>query len=452
MNSKIFNSNGKSIFTSASRKTSGSCRTCGTLSFLTERHLQAVWLEQKYFKCLRTTEGDSIEILSPGIWNQEAGPDFFKAHLLICGKEIRGDVEIHLSSEDWYNHRHHQDIRYNNVVLHVSLWEPKKAPKAITREDGIQVQQAFLENYLTIPQSRICQLIDLDLYPYKKFVGSGRCAQQLFHKMPDRQIVEFFKNAAIWRLSQKDQHLRSRVEDPALYSGAGMAMALGYKNNTETFLRLFLKLHPLRHLGEESILAIAFGSCGLFENAFQEKWGFSSYYKRLQFMYMMLAMTHSIQEQFKLLLNQVRPFNHPVRRLALLAKLIVDDSIAQLGANMIQCWEAGWKTAQKGQNWTKLRNQFCDQLPAYEDPYWNHHYFFEEEASQDKLTLMGAQLKQEMIVNTFLPMLYHAIRQNADPMEIEAFREFFATFLPPSIARPNIQSIGFLETLLKGIY
>lgn len=66
---------------------------------LTERHLQAMWLEQKYFHILKTCDGRHIEVISPGIWNSEAGPDFLKAHLKIGDQEYQGDIEIHLSQE-----------------------------------------------------------------------------------------------------------------------------------------------------------------------------------------------------------------------------------------------------------------------------------------------------------------------------------------------------------------
>lgn len=398
--------------------------------FLTERHLQAVWMEQKYFKNLRTSKGEPVEIISPGIWNQEAGPDFLKAHLNIDGKAVRGNVEIHLSAEDWYNHGHHQDSRYNQVVLHVSLWEPK-SPKPIARADDRQVPQAFLENYLTIPQARIYHLIDLDLYPYKKFVGSGRCARLLFHKMPERKIVDFFRSAAAWRLVQKDQAIRARSEDPSLYVGAGMAMALGYKNNAEAFLRLFLEFYPQRNLGEESILALAFGSCGFFDKVFQEKWGASAYYRHLQALYLMLSLTLPVKNKFKLVLNQVRPFNHPVRRLACLAKLITDDTIPALNLSMTQQWDQEWPERHRDQNWSRLRDKLLQLLPDYQDPYWNHHYFFENEAREEYLPLMGESLKQEMLVNTFLPWIYNRVQQRSNPHEIEAFRNFFGS-LPAS--------------------
>src|ERR1700733_3251385 len=68
---------------------------------ITERHLQVMWLEQKYFRGLATPEGFPIEVISPGIWNSEAGPDFLKAHLRIGPDEVKGDVELHLSDEGW---------------------------------------------------------------------------------------------------------------------------------------------------------------------------------------------------------------------------------------------------------------------------------------------------------------------------------------------------------------
>ena len=104
---------------------------------LTERHIQAVWFEQKYFKNLRTSTNEPIEIISPGIWNAEAGPDFRKAHLKIGGREIQGDIEIHLMDEFWYQHQHHLDDRYNQVVLHVSLWQPQTPGLYLPR--GVQL-------------------------------------------------------------------------------------------------------------------------------------------------------------------------------------------------------------------------------------------------------------------------------------------------------------------------
>jgi len=39
--------------------------------------------------------------------------------MLIDGKIERGDIEIHLNERGWYEHGHHNDPRYKNVILHV---------------------------------------------------------------------------------------------------------------------------------------------------------------------------------------------------------------------------------------------------------------------------------------------------------------------------------------------
>jgi len=389
-----------------------------------ERHLQAIWLEQKYFKILKTSSGEQIKVVSPGIWNHNSGPDFLKAHFTIGEVEIYGDVEIHLSAGDWYHHGHHRDVRYNNVVLHVVLWNPKIAKPIIT-EDAKNIPQAFLENHLTYPLAKLVHLIDLDLYPYKKFLGSGKCSQLLFKELPDQSIFEFFQSAAAWRLLQKGNNLQYRVENPSCHLSAGMAMALGYKNNSEIFLQLFLLLYPLRHLGEEALYALALGSCGIFNKNFYDKWGGSDYYQHYHALYLMLALTYQVNFKFPLVYHQIRPFNHPVRRLACLVKLLIDESLSSLYPKMAHLWSQEW---QKHHNWPRLRKELIDSLPSYKDSYWSYHYVFEKDPQADALPMMGKPLKQEILVNVFLPLLYCEISDRCHQEEMERFKDFYNTF------------------------
>lgn len=240
--------------------------------FLTERHLQVIWLEQKYFKPLVTEEGKRIEVISPGIWNAEAGPDFLKAHLRIDGCDLHGDVEIHLNDDGWYHHQHHLDPRYDRVVLHVSLWLPRE-PKTIHTHKGNAIPRAYFEPNLTVPHLRIVQLIDLELYPYKKFLGSGRCAHALFRKVSEEKIEEFFQNASEWRLAQKRTYLQSYTECPQQQFTAGISMALGYKHNPRAFLTLFDQLKTMEGASETLLVAKGMESCGFFSEAYQKKMG-----------------------------------------------------------------------------------------------------------------------------------------------------------------------------------
>lgn len=388
----------------------------------TERHLQAMWLEQKYFKNILTIDEQPVQVISPGIWNAEAGPDFLKAHIKIGDKEFLGDIEMHLRSESWAQHGHHLDPRYNNVILHVAFWKSNAPIEIITPTKKV-IPQLYLEDFLTISSNRIIQLIDLDLYPYKKFIGSGRCAQSLFKTMPENETVNFFRNAASWRLLQKRRYLQAHVDNPQHLMAAGYAMALGYKNNSEAFLELFLRLQKLKPASEEELLAIGMLCCGFFEESYRKKWGESEKYNRL----------HSIVKDrnhppVKLVLNQIRPLNHPIRRLVALVKLISDPLHTKLFFLMSASWEQFWPTKQKPRIlWEQLR----DHLPTYADEYWNSHYTFENMPRKEFLSLIGDNTKNEILINAFLPLLQESILERGHAKEMEAFENFYST-LPAS--------------------
>lgn len=393
--------------------------------FLTEKHLQAMWLEQKYFKPLNC-DGQMIEVISPGIWNAEAGPDFRKAHLKINGLNLRGDIELHLADDGWEQHEHHLDDRYNDVVMHLSLWKSKTAKakeKCLMTKNGKLLPKAYFEDCLTIPPARIVQLIDLDLYPYRKFVGSGRCAQALFKGLQVEKIKLLFKDAADFRLGKKRLYLQARSSEPPLQLCSGMAMALGYRNNAEAFLELFLWLHKLVHFSEEQLLAISMRICGFFHEEYQKKWSASTYYNHLKEVAANLNVEGS--PRFKLTLSQVRPFNHPIRRLVFMAKLLSDKAANGLYARLINFWECSWPYFQK--NWNKLMQEFQLLLPVYSDAYWNSHYLFESFKRAEFLTLIGEDFKKEFLVNTFLPLLHEIVVKRAHHQELDAFYDFYSS-------------------------
>jgi Protein of unknown function (DUF2851) len=417
---------------------------------ITERHVQVMWLNQKYFSPLQTTDGLSIEVISPGIWNAEAGPDFRKAHLKIGGKDVWGDVEIHLRDNGWYQHRHHHDPLYNHVVLHISFWKSIR-PKTIINEQGASIIQSYFEEALTIPEKRIIQLIDLDLYPYKKFCGSGHCADKLFNKIPEKQIKSFLRDASLWRLEKKRKHLYARVEDPRLFFCAGIAMGLGYKDNAEAFLELFQKLVLHKKLSEETLLALALHHSGFFSDHFLKKWEASAYYHQLQEQEITEGILPS--EQITLRLHQIRPVNHPLRRLAYLVKMIKDPSYPQLYQRMEAHWHASWPLLITEKDLLHHLEELCEMIPTYTDDYWNHHYTFESEPQEKYLPLIGQSLKTEMFVNTFLPLLYTSISTRNVTQEIDTFSKLYASVKgQPTRKAKYLQHRFFGETSKLSIF
>ena len=96
--------------------------------------LQWIWEEQLFDpRALQTSEGSEIEIVHPGTLNKTDGPDFLNARIRIGGILWVGSVELHLEARGWKQHGHHQDEKYNQVVLHVVA---EHNPEPIERKDG----------------------------------------------------------------------------------------------------------------------------------------------------------------------------------------------------------------------------------------------------------------------------------------------------------------------------
>jgi hypothetical protein len=87
---------------------------------LTERLLHFIWQFQ-YFdkKELATTNGEPVQIIFPGQYNTNQGPDFSDAKIKIGKETWAGAVELHVHTSDWDKHKHTGDDNYNNVILHV---------------------------------------------------------------------------------------------------------------------------------------------------------------------------------------------------------------------------------------------------------------------------------------------------------------------------------------------
>lgn len=395
-----------------------------TYQFLTERHIQALWYDNKLFESLKTSDNLPITILSPGIWNTEAGPDFLKAHLKIGETEFKGDVEIHLRDNSWKQHGHHTNPAYNQVILHLAVWKPKKECVIETAE-GRSVARAYVESSLSIPLEQIPANIDLELYPYKTHTGTGKCGQKLFPHLSIEKTEDFLTAAAEWRISQKRRALSLRIDDPNMQFAAGVAMALGYKNNSEAFLQLFLRLHKMRSLPEHTLFALAMGGCGFFEPESKERWKHSDYYQSLEKLFYL----HKAEapQNIELKLSQVRPLNHPIRRIAYLIKWIRDPRLENYLGRILSYWTHEWARCYTTRRWTSMHEGLEAHIPEYDDPHWFSHYTFEEKKAGSLLPLIGSALKREILVNVIIPFIHHAVATRGSESELKAFYAFYSS-------------------------
>lgn len=384
---------------------------------LTERHLQAIWSEQLFLEGLKTADGEPIEVFSTGIWNVEAGPDFLRAHLKIGEQELQGDIEIHLRSEGWQQHGHEENPLYDNVILHVVLWEMETDETSLT-SSGKPIPTCYLEYSLTKTIPQAVALIDLDGYPYAQFVGSGRCAPLLFDKLDDEKTRKLLRSIASTRLQNKFFYLSGYLGSTTYLLASGIAQALGYKHNSRAFLELFTYLLPFKEEPAEGLFARALASTGFFEEKFYERWKEVPEYQEL-----FSLRPKDTFHRFNLRLDHIRPPNHPIRRLFYLSQLLKDKTLSIMGLEAQRIW--------KEKRGKKLLEALMDLIPTYEDSYWNSHYTFEPLKEAKKIALIGKDLKKEIVVNSVLPLLFHTIDRRGDKEELEAFLAFYESLIAP---------------------
>lgn len=77
-----------------------------------------------------TEDARRVVVEFPGVRSGEGGPDFRGARLVLGGERRCGDVELHLVPSGWWNHGHAGDGAYAGVILHVVLRRDRSAGPA----------------------------------------------------------------------------------------------------------------------------------------------------------------------------------------------------------------------------------------------------------------------------------------------------------------------------------
>lgn len=140
--------------------------------FLEEKQIQRIWATRGFRGSgMVTRSGRRIEILDPGRWNFQEGPDFRGAVLELDGRRVHGDVEIHLHEADWRRHGHGRDPNFRNVVLHVVLFPDRNVARPPDDGGGgrfetlewLKYLSSDLESYLE--DQGVDRLLDDDLPP-----------------------------------------------------------------------------------------------------------------------------------------------------------------------------------------------------------------------------------------------------------------------------------------------
>ncbi len=181
-----------------------------------EKLVRCLWFDQRWRPPVLHTQTDqAIIVHHPGRWNMLAGPDFQQAVIEFADSpRQRGDVEIHRYASGWTAHRHHLDPRYNQVILHVFLWNDRQFT-TVTRADGQTVPQVALEDWLPHPLPAYQADIILEDYPYKHAPLPGRCYEALRQCEPEA-VRQFLNRAGDMRFQRHMQRWSKRATQAGL--------------------------------------------------------------------------------------------------------------------------------------------------------------------------------------------------------------------------------------------
>ena len=399
------------------------------LKNIDEHFVQTVWNEQRFFDFdLKSTDRRSIQVLKPGFWNSDEGPDFVHAELLIDGELHAGDVEIHIGSSGWYNHKHHLDPRYNRVILHVVYWN-----------DDINLRTR-LQNGKRIPTLELMDRLDTsisDLLDERAVIQristddcrvTGKtlkieCVQSIFDELGQERLLE---KADIMR----DPPIRVNFEQP-LYEG--IMEALGYAKNRKPFRELAQRV-PLSELlgkSDESIQAILFGVAGLLPSQSQQgiEWNEEdrSFIERLESMW---ESTEQCKNSVPMTADQwhfakMRPANYPSRRIPAIAQIIshCQDTLMMDFLSLIEEASTANQKALVG-----IRRRLQERLTPAPAGYWKDHSHFGKGIPQRGAALIGAARASDIIVNVLLPTTLVWAAHSQSPKLAEAAQRLYDSY------------------------
>ena len=344
--------------------------------------LHYIWQHKLFVQsCLRTTDGDSIEVIDVGKPNANAGPDFFNAKVKIGNTVWAGNVEIHTLSSDWNKHNHQHDPVYQNVILHVV----KKADVPVFLSDGESVPQ--LE--LVYPQ-------DIESN-YETLLVSSRwvaCADRI-NDVPGIYIQTWMSALLTERLEQKVAEIQTMLLKNNYHWEETFFVLLcksfGFSVNGDAFVAL-AKSTPwsIIQKNQNSIFqleALLFGQSGLLEKVVETDAYIDSLKREYAFQQQKYNLNKCNAKLWRLL--RLRPDNFPYIRIAQLVSLLFTQK--KLFSNII-----------KNPDIEILKGLFETVEPS---AYWKSHYLLGI-SSVVKSKRIGINSIHSILINAVVPMVF----------------------------------------------
>lgn len=350
-----------------------------------EELLQYLW-KNKLFQHnqLKTTDGQEIHIISPGLAHHDAGPDFKQAVIRLDDIIWAGDVEVHINGSDWYKHHHQKDEKYLSVILHVVY----NADMDVIRKDQEMIPTLELKNYIP----------DKMLEEYQKLTLSTQavaCGPSIAD-IPPLTLTSILSSYAVERLLRRQQQLLRLLSqcknDWEELTYRTLAVNFGFNVNGTAFELLAQNL-PYKIIQRHSesqtqIYALVFGQAGMLndDNSIQDDYFLllKNEYDYLKYKYRLIPLEQKIWNLLRL-----RPTNFPCIRLAQFSELLY-------------CFPDLFNELVIKSSPNVILSKFSTIKP---EEYWETHFQFGKPTKKHHCHI-GKTALDLLIINTLAPLLF----------------------------------------------
>jgi hypothetical protein len=359
-----------------------------------EIHLQLSWVRIKRGTALKTDKIDQKwELLSPGTWNLEAGPDFLNAKFKINGQEFTGDVEIHKKTSDWKYHKHSENPLYNNVILHV------------VETDDCSINKSSKQKVPQIPVLTIAPASSSARIAVKDKFPSGKC-QKFFSSYSDDDLHKLFMKAGIKKLINKSSKIMSAMQEQGINRALYQYIfeACGYKHNRLQFLELFSRVKSYKNLEPAALEVVLWGESGLLPDPAATMLDKEMHEFTINLWNRWWKIRQGSNSKINWTHSSIRPVNSPERRIAGLLSIL-----KKFNEHPI---EKLCHLSEKAESPNSLIKAFRT-LILTSDPLWDLYYTFTSKAEKSS-KVIGKSRADDIIVNCILPSLdaYSKITDN----------------------------------------
>ncbi|MEP6748730.1 MAG: DUF2851 family protein [Bacteroidota bacterium] len=362
---------------------------------MTERLLQFIWQFQYFNRNdLSVSDGAALQIIHPGKYNTNQGPDFLEATIKIDGTILVGNIELHINAADWNKHGHHTDANYKNVILHV-VWQHAE-------------EQALPFVPMLVVQNRISMLLLNKYDEWMQQTSFVPCAPAV-KDVNELVWVSWKERLLAERLSRKSDYVLQLLQANNYHWEETcwqlLAKNFGVLINADAFENVARSL-PLtmlaKHKSQVIILeALLMGQAGLLEADFTD-----DYARLLQREYRFHQHKYKlIQPAGNVYFLRMRPAAFPTVRLAQLAMLV--NHSTHLFSKIKETIELKELTAL---------------LNVSANDYWHYHYRFDDVAEY-KIKKMGNSMINNIVVNTVAPVLFaYGLYHKEQPLKDKALQ------------------------------